>query len=797
MTRSRKKKEEKMQQQEGELEAAQQETASFRVAVRTLVEFSHFSPDILPSSDGFSLMWRGTKAHKARQKEQEGETEYSVSGSRECLGEQVFVYGRIDAFTPGKIPFIEEMKLGQGYVAQSAAATVHRAQAVVYAALVALQEDANAVRFAVTYVSESGEVQKVFEEQLSKEQLLKELDELLLPYMAFQIEERDQQAARNESIARLPFPFLDYREGQREMAAQVYTAVVRRKRLFASLPTGTGKSAAVLFPAIKALGLKKTEKLLYLTARNTARQSPLNTLEKMLEQGLYIRAMTLSAKEKLCPGFARCHPEDCPRAKGHFIRQQLAVQVMQKHPGIWTDECILAMAEEHQLCPHEFALALTEIADVVLMDLNYAFDPFSQIKRLFLVRKDMTLLADEAHHIVERVRENFSGELDSDILREMRARFSKAAGRKHPYYRALGETIAAVRQVSWGAADSMPKEAVLKELPETVLISAERLFEASLMLMKNPVSSGEVMADVSNVTRLCLAFSQAAQRLDEDYAILATARGKERRIELYCLLPAKEIARVTKRLYGSIFFSATLSPLEAEKELLGGGKEDACFSLPSPFPAENLRVLRESVSTRYQEREESAQQVAECICEAACSRSGKYIAYFPSYAYLRMIKCHLEQMETPPLWVQESEMDEAARERFLEAFTMDETPKLGLCVLGSLFSEGIDLPGEQLIGVMIVGVGLPVPSLRLKMVQACYGKYFGNGFAYACRIPGMQKVLQAAGRVIRSETDKGLVLLLDDRYFQRDYETLLPREWQLFSGSAREGIQLWKKEAEC
>ena len=754
----------------------------FRVSVRSLIAFSFFEKDILPSSGSMALMQAGTRAHQQRQRAQSGETERPIQQTVACMGESVSIYGRMDAYTPGEIPHIEEIKLSEGGQSLTAPYPDHRAQAVVYAAMVALEHDAKQVSFAVTYVSEQGEVLNAFEETLSRECLLAELYALLEPYVAFEASERSHRKARNESLAELAFPFPQYRAGQREMAAQVYTAIARGCRLFASLPTGTGKSAAVLFPALKALGQDKTGKLLYLTARTTARQSPLHALERMLAQGMRARVMTLTAKEKLCPGYARCHPKDCPRAAGHYVRERDGVEDIRQVQGIWTDELILQVAEKHDICPFEFALALTEIADVVLMDVNYAFDPFAQVKRLFHFRRDLTILADEAHHLVERVRESLSGEMDSGVLRDVRVRFGKEGGRKHPYYAALTKAVNALRAIGAGGAERV--EAIQEEppkaaLPDGVATAVYALCEETMKLLGSAAYSSAVMEDVGLTLRFCSAFLQALERFDEDYAILVTPHGKERKVELYCLLPAKEIARVTRRLCGAVFFSATMAPLSATKLLLGGGEEDACFGLPSPFPPENLRVIRRDISTRYLAREQSAGKIAEYIAEAACSRAGKYIAYFPSYAYLRMVRERLEAMQTPPLWVQRADMNEAERLAFLEGFTVDEAPKLGLCVLGSLFSEGIDLPGEQLIGVMIVGVGLPVPTPRLRAVQECYQKHFGDGFAYACRIPGMQKVLQAAGRVIRGETDTGLVMLLDDRYFDMEYLRLLPEEWQL------------------
>ena len=272
--------------------------------------------------------------------------------------------------------------------------------------------------------------------------------------------------------------------------------------------------------------------------------------------------------------------------------------------------------------------------------------------------------------------------------------------------------------------------------------------------------------------------------------------GRERTLILYCLWPGTAIAAATRPMRGTVFFSATLSPLGAMKELLGGSEDDACFALPSPFPREHLQVIRQRISTRYADREKSAAQVAQAIQQAVGVRAGKYIVFFPTYAYLELVLGQLqgEGDTLPTLWVQKRDMTEEQKESFFAAFTEEKGPRLGLCVLGGLFSEGIDLPGEQLIGVIVVGVGLPTPSARLRAVQRCYQAHFGDGFGYACRIPAMQKVLQAGGRVIRSENDRGFLLLLDDRYDENAYASLLPEEWKPFGENVAQAAQaLWGK----
>lgn len=742
---------------------------TFRVSVRELVAFSYFPPDITPAEDA-ERMLAGGRAHRARQAGAAGESEKSLCHAFSCLGADVTVYGRMDLFEDGDVPFVEEIKLGAQ--ARPEPLPEHWAQAVCYGAMLAKEKPCERVRLCVCYVDEAGEALSRHEETLDRDALATALQNLLEPWTACALRESAYRRERDASLRALAFPYESYRKGQRELAVQVYTAIRRKKRLFASLPTGTGKSAAVLYPALKALGEGLTGKMLYLTARNTARQSPVHALERMYREGLRARCTVLTAKEKLCPAPARCHPDFCPRAKGHYLRQGDAVdELLACRDAVWTDERILRAAAHHDVCPFELALALVELADVVLMDLNYAFDPFAQVKRLFQRRRDMTLLVDEAHHAVERVRESLSGALDSRELARLRAEHGKRAGRKTPYYRALTALIRALREL--GGQEKRSFERTLDALPEGIVQRAEEAFGLAVQQL----AQGEGAADAA---RMLMGFRYAAEHLDEDYAVLLEGRGRERTLTLYCLLPGREIARVTRGLRGAVFFSATLTPLPAMKRLLGGEEEDACFSLPSPFDPRHLQVVRRRVNTGYDRRESTAEQIADALRELTAARPGSYIAYFPSYAYLSLVLERLKEAENlPPLLVQRRDMEGDEQAAFLEVFEKEKGPKLGLCVLGGLYSEGIDLPGERLIGAAVVGMGMPVPSARLAAVRACYQRHFGDGFAYACRIPGMHKVLQAAGRVVRSESDRGIVLLLDDRYYDPAYAALLPDSWQL------------------
>lgn len=762
---------------------------AFRVSVRELVSFTYYPPDLLPGRDAAALM-AGTRAHLSRQSAlpPEAVTEKSLTATVELDGETITLFGRMDAYTDGEPPYIEEIKLC-GMEPPAVPLPEHRAQAALYAAMLCWSEGKPGATVCVRYVSEDGTPRASYEEALTAEAAQGEALRMLAPFLAFARQERAHRLRRDESLNALEFPFATYRPGQREMAVQVYTAITQRKRLYASLPTGTGKSAAVLFPALKALARGKTRKILYLTARGTARQSPLAALERMRAQGMRARVSVLTAREKLCPETARCHPDDCPRARGHFVRQRDALDDILRLDEPWTEAVILRVADAHNICPFEFALVLTELADVVLMDYNYVFDPLAQVQRLMATRSRCTLLVDEAHHLLERAREMYSGEMASGELARHRAAAGKACGRKHAYYRALGDTLRELRLLDLPQAvepEEPPpdettalREGRLQELPEALHEALLALRSEAAGVLAHPRGDAAFQAETADWFRRAMGLLFAWERLGEAYAVLLSCRGKSRALSLYCLLPGKEIQAATRRMRGAVFFSATLSPLEAMRALLGGEDGDACFALPSPFPPENLRVVRLPIDTRYRVRDDTAADIARTLSHAVNARPGKYIAYFPSYAYLSLVLAPLSDLPAPPLLVQESEMSEDARERFLHAFTGELGPVLGLCVLGGLFSEGVDLPGDQLIGAFVVGVGLPTPSLKLSVLRACYQQRFGDGFAYACIYPGMQKVLQAAGRVIRSETDKGLVVLMDTRYHDWVYRQLLPAEWTL------------------
>lgn len=437
-----------------------------RISVRELVEFTHHGEDIRPGG-GLRDMQEGMLGHKARQRLL-GDTwtaEKPVFIEIPCRTRSPGGWWWVAVWTPGgkTRPAWRKSNYGRAGSRPAEPATAHWAQCACYGAMVCKEETRPWVGLRVVYVDRRGKERACFEEIWTAERCQALFDALAEAYLARERIRRTHVLARNGSLASLRFPFAAYRAGQREMAVQVYTAIRRHKRLFASMPTGTGKSTAALFPALKALGEGLTGQVYYLTARTTQRQGALEAVERMRAQGMNLWVLTLNAKERQCPHPTVCHPDWCPRARGHYLRDQEALLEM-LHSQDWTGDAVRAMADKHLLCPFEFSLSLAELADVVICDYNYAFDPAVHIQRIFDRRGDVTLLVDEAHNLLGRAREMLSGKLDGAALRRLRQGIGKAAGRRHPLYKALTELL---RRLNEAAPEPPGTEARLEALPRS------------------------------------------------------------------------------------------------------------------------------------------------------------------------------------------------------------------------------------------------------------------------------------------------------------------------------------------
>lgn len=735
---------------------------STRVSVRTMVEFSIKGEDLILSSDTRRML-EGTLAHQARQRAAQSETpdyESEVALSLDTVydGFPLRVQGRADGlFMRGDTPVVEEIK--HSFDVRAQADEAHIAQCACYAHMLCAQRELHEATVRVLYVSREGESVCAFEQTHSADELRAVFDRYAAAYARFAAQETRHRARRDQALAALAFPYGAYRAGQREMSKNVYIAVRERRRLLAQAPTGTGKTAAVLFPALKALGEGKTGRIVYLTARTTGRALAMNTLRAM---NAPLRCVEVTAKDKICPfEQRRCAPDICPRARGFFLRLDDAIDDALARTEPLTRAHIESIAEAHGVCPFEFSLILAQMADVIVCDYNYVFDPFVRLDFLQSGAR-MTLLCDEAHNLPDRVRDMLSAQLSASALREWRRGWGVRYGRKTPVYTALS---ALIRALTFDDETAPPA-------PETLLPLAQTLSDACAQAL----SLGQ--GDAGEIFLCARAACFAASRLDETYACLWDGGEKSRRLRLLSLDGAAHIAQTTRRACGCVFFSATLSPLRAFRTLLDAQEEDAALSLPSPFPAENLCLMRLSLNTRYAAREKTAQEIAQALSAMCRAHEGHYLFLFPSYAYLRMVRERFEAlMPQAQVLCERAGMDELERAQMLSRF---EAPPAadeilaGFGVMGGNFSEGVDLPGEKLCGVAVIGAGLPMLCPERDALRDHYAKNGEDGFHLAYRVPGMIRVMQSAGRVIRSESDRGAVLLIDERFFTHEYVDLMP-----------------------
>ena len=752
------------------------------VGVRTLVAFVLQNGDLVSTFAGTQRSLEGLRAHQRIQRSRPAsyQSEVHVSHEMETTDFILEIRGRIDGvFSEDSRVVIEEIKSTYRELdkIEKEPDPLHWGQVQAYAWLYAIRNDLDEVEAQLTYYQLATRETRALRRTVTVHELDRFMTELLADYTRWATRLEQWRRQRNRTIQELNFPFEDFREGQRRMAVVVYRAIRSEGQAMIQAPTGIGKTMAALFPSIKALGEELTSKLFYLTARTTGRQAAEKALSVLRENGLQLKALTLTAKEKLCPHpESTCNPEECPRALGHYDRLKEARSVAFQTDAL-DRETILRLAEEFRVCPFEFSLDMALWMDVIIGDYNYAFDPRVYLRRFFSDEGGAyTFLVDEAHNLVDRSREMFSAVLRKQPFLELR----RALREDHrPLFRALGRIntkLVALRRECLAAGG----EAASRDVPEDLLPPLLSFHQqAEKWLVKNKPSPWrddllQLFFDVST-------FLRVAERFDASYTTCTSSDGKDLQIKLFCLDPADQMAEALQRSRCAVFFSATLTPFDYFNALFGGSDETVSLRLPSPFPPENLcLIIDERISTYYRDRQQTRHRLAQVIGRLVRGRNGNYLAFFPSYAYLSMVYDSFRgSYPDIPTIVQSREMDEQAREAFLERFVRDNPqPLLGFVVMGGIFGEGIDLVGRRLSGAVIVGVGLPGICLERDLIRDHFETKLQAGFDFAYRYPGFNRVLQAVGRVIRTARDRGSVLLVDHRFGTRRYRELFPDEWQ-------------------
>lgn len=754
-----------------------------RISVRNLVEFILRNGDLVSGSSisDKEAMLKGSRLHRKIQKQMGSHYQPEVSLKKDIEYDDLIlrVEGRADGIFSQDDRFcIDEIKgVYKKLELMEEPVLVHRAQALCYAWIYLDEHELEKIDIQMTYAHLDTEVIKRFRETLTRAELKQWYEELTDSYhkwLAYQIEWREK---RNESMKKLEFPF-EYRKGQRKMVSGIYHAISKKEQIFIQAPTGVGKTMSAVFPAVRAIGQGMAETVFYLTARTITRTVAQDAFEILRDRGLLFKVVTITAKEKLCfCDKPECDPEKCPYAKGHYDRINDAVYELWTTEQSFDRETLLRHAQKWQVCPFELSLDLAVWMDGVICDYNYVFDPNVYLKRFFgeNVSGNYLFLIDEAHNLVDRGREMYSASISLDDVIETR-KFVKPYSQK--LWKKLGKVKKQMEELKQNCGEWKVQENA-GVLPISLLSVQGEMDQ----LLEEPPAQ-EVVDGILDFYFAVRNFLNISELVDDNYVVYAAFDDNGRfYLKLFCVNPAENLQKYLDKGNSTVFFSATLLPLQYYRKMLSTRSENFGMYVESPFEQKKrcLMICRD-VSSKYTRRGyEEYRKIAEYIARMSWQKKGNYMVFFPSYRLMEDVY-QVYQDEFSVSWVrcisQHASMTELEREEFLEEFTEEtEETLVGFCVMGGIFSEGIDLIGDRLIGAAVVGTGLPQVNCEREILKGYYDEKGEQGFDYAYRYPGMNKVLQAAGRVIRTKEDTGAILLMDERFLNRDYRNLFPREW--------------------
>lgn len=819
-------------------------------SVRNLVEFILRGGDIDNRSGRMitDAMMEGSKIHRKIQRSmgENYQAEVPLALTIEAEEYMLVIEGRADGIAYGEFPnqnsekeaytqdtfldrtgkseemvYIDEIKgVYRNVATMEAPVYVHKAQAMCYAYIYALQNHLDQIGVQMTYCNLDTEDVKLFQEVFAWDALADWFGNLIAEYRKWADWQIMWRRKRQESIQNLEFPY-PYREGQRKLVGDVYRTIRRGKNLFIQAPTGVGKTISTIFPAVKAVGEELADRIFYLTAKTITATVAKETFGLLREQGYQAKIIQLTAKEKLClcgntaieqeaadqdnpyPDFPQikleCNPQNCPYAKGHFDRVNDAVFELLQASDLFTREEILAQARKHRVCPFELSLDVATWCDNILCDYNYVFDPNVYLKRFFQdsSKEKYLFLVDEAHNLVDRSREMYSATLyKEDILAVKKI--------MKPHNQAIARTLDKCNK----AMLDFKRECENYSVCESVGVLTFYLMRL-VSQMEEFFEKPREFPDKKTVLDFYFElrnFVNIYDLVDENYVIYDEMQEDGRfMIKLFCVDPSKNLQKCIDKSVSTIFFSATLLPINYYKRLLSTKEDNYAIYAQSTFDeTQRLLAFGRDVSTKYTRRGPAEyEKIARYIRAAIRSKKGNYMVFFPSYKMMQdvydVFVCVERESDTRSgvavsdepniaeesleesltIIMQHSNMNEAEREEFLQAFEQEDGGTLvAFCVMGGIFGEGIDLKNDRLIGAVIVGTGLPQISNEREILKQYYDKQGLSGFDYAFRYPGINKVLQAAGRVIRTQEDRGIIVLLDERFLQSDYNALYPREWK-------------------
>ncbi|MEK3854800.1 ATP-dependent DNA helicase [Cytobacillus sp. FSL H8-0458] len=753
-----------------------------KISVRSLVEYVYKSGSIETGFRSAVSLSEGTRIHQRIQKlyGEEDQKEVYLQTALTVNNLDFQIEGRCDGLIikNGEL-IIDEIKSISLPLSEidKFAYPIHWAQAKCYAFMYAKDHNTPEMTVQLTYVQAKTDEVKKFQQTYSfceLEEFILHLLESYSPYAKLRVRHQKELI---RSLQELTFPFPAYRNGQKKFAGAVYKTIAEGKSLFANAPTGIGKTISTLFPALKAIGEGHIQRIIYTTAKTITRQAAEGAISLMRDNGLNLKSVTITAKDKICfKEETHCQKDSCEFANGYYDRINNALLDLLTNENLITRTTIEKYAMKHKVCPFEFSLDAAYAADTIIGDYNYIFDPKVSLKRLLEEEKKKTsLLIDEAHNLADRGREMYSSTLEKSAFLQLSRSFKgkdegiqKSAKQVNGIFIALKKKCGENQEI----AEKDPPEELFEVLEEFVQNAEEYLGQ-------NRNNTDEELLEVFFAAQN---FIRIGKLYDERFVTYIQKQRNDLIIKLFCLDPSNLLYKARKGYKSAIFFSATLMPLNYYLDMLGFQEEDFILSVPSPFSKDQAKVYIQPLSTRYRDREGSIGPIVSTIKDMLKEQKGNYLIFFPSYQYMENVYQRLLDEELPVhTIIQKTGMDEGEREAFLDEFKSNPSGTLlGFAVMGGIFSEGIDLQGDRLNGVFVVGVGLPKLGFERNIMKAYFHQQGKNGYDYAYTYPGMNKVLQAGGRLIRSEDDTGTIVLMDDRYVQAKYQALLPEEWKDF-----------------
>jgi DNA excision repair protein ERCC-2 len=750
-----------------------------KISVKSLVQRVEQSGDIHFRFSSRSNAIDGIRGHQKLQKSrgEHYQAEQAVSDIVQYPEFELHINGRADGcFTDPDNFIVEEIKTIRVDLRKlpDPIKKIHWAQVKVYGYLLGLEQGVSELTLRLTYFNLDEAKEYCFDDHRTLAALANEYRRLVDGYAKFVQRMFDWHRVRDPSIETMTLPYGEFRRGQREMAVSVYRALQSKHQLVMQAPTGIGKTLGSLFPAVKALQEMDYQRLFYLSAKTSGQKMAISAIQDMRDQGLKLRDVTLTAKEKICfnPGVP-CDPDYCEYAKGYYDKLPKVLEIAMQDTGGFDRSKIEQLAKDHDVCPFELSLDLTDIADIVIGDYNYVFDPTIYLRRHFDEPGTYGLLMDESHNLVDRGRDMFSASLCKEDVLALKRSVGAMNGE-------LKKALNAINRQMLEIVRPVEESARLEAFPDSLYRSLRRFSELAEAWLDEQQSNPELLTLYFEVLR----FNRVAEEADQDYAYLVDKSRGKTVLKLFCVNPAKGLAAGFERMSASVCFSATLGPQEYFKSLMGLGTDSLWYQIPSPFDANNLGVFTTSfLSTTYNNRAGSLYDLVDTLALIVGAKKGNYLVFFPSHAYLQMVLTKFRERHPGVYTIsQSSSMSEEAREQFLDEFQYVEQEKdqavLGFAVMGGIFGEGVDLKGSRLIGAIVVGVGLPQVGTERNTIRD-YFEATGKGFEFAYQFPGMNRVLQTAGRVIRSESDRGIVCLIDHRFNDSTYRALFPEHWQV------------------